>query len=314
MYGPTRTRENQLNRNRRSTMNAMKWMTPLALASALVACGDSTEESANNNPDSQTAMLELESSDLPALGAEYVYEGWVMVDGSPVTTGRFTVEEAGGVSQSFEVDAATLGSATKFVLTIEPATGDDPAPSAVKFLGGDIVDGETIARISDAAALGTDFGDASGGYILAAPSAEMGTATYANGVWFLDPDAGPGASLDLPSLPEGWTYEGWVVTDTGPVSTGRFADPSAADSDGAGPDAGPNGTPPFPGQDFVVDGAQIDLLGKTVVVSVEPMPDDSPAPFILKPLVDGSVEDVGAMTVQSLESMDSAPELGVTIQ
>ena len=72
------------------------------------------------------------------------------------------------------------------------------------------------------------------------------------------------------------------------------------DDDGGGPTAGPDGTPDFPGQDFI-DPA-IDLVGSTIVISVEPVPDDSPDPFLLKPLVHGEVLDVGPGVSQSLDN------------
>lgn len=56
----------------------------------------------------------------------------------------------------------------------------------------------------------------------------------------------------------------------------------------------------------------IDLVGTTVVISVEPQPDDSAAPFILKPLIDMNAEDLGESMLQDLEVMDAAPELQVT--
>lgn len=54
--------------------------------------------------------------------------------------------------------------------------------------------------------------------------------------------------------------------------------------------SGPNDGPPFPGEDFLVNvpkGVEFpaNLRGATIVVSVEPQPDESPAPFALKPLV-----------------------------
>ena len=112
-----------------------------------------------------------------------------------------------------------------------------------------------------------------------------------------DRRGGPGPSLNVPKLPAGWAYEGWVVGPNGPISTGRFTDPAGADEDGGGPDAGPDGTPPFPGQDFI--NPALDVPGLTVVLSVEPDPDDSPAPFALKPLA-GEAADAGPGALQTV--------------
>jgi hypothetical protein len=103
----------------------------------------------------------------------------------------------------------------------------------------------------------------------------------------------------LPELPEGWVYEGWIAGSDGPISTGRFRSPAGEDSDGAGPSAGPDPGPPFPGQDFV-DPA-IDLTsGYAAVISVEPEPDTSAAPFSIKPLLDLNIDDVGEGILQPM--------------
>ncbi len=246
----------------------------------------------------QIAQLRLDLHGLEDLGSDYVYEGWLIVDGAPVSTGVFTV--AGGVmSQSyFPTQVSSLDAISTFVLTIEPADDTDPAPSHVHLVGGDFSWGQAALTIDHPAALGTDFADVAGSFILAAPSGG-GTAPYQNGIWWLDPDAGPAATLMIPELPDGWVYEGWVAGADGPISTGRFTSPSGEDSDGTGPAAGPEPGPPFPGQDFV-DPA-IDLtMGYAAVISVEPEPDNGAGPFSIKPLMDLNIDDVGGMVLQPM--------------
>jgi hypothetical protein len=161
-----------------------------------------------------------------------------------------------------------------------------------------VFDGDSSSlSVAFPAALGTDFAGAAGGYVLAVPSGG-GEGNYSSGIWWLDPAGGPGPSLTLPELPEGWVYEGWVVGMGTPHTTGRFSSISGADSDGAGPAAGPAGAPPFPGQDFL--DPESNLIGYAAVISVEPEPDNSPAPFTLKPLVDETIDDVGAETLQPM--------------
>ncbi len=91
-----------------------------------------------------------------------------------------------------------------------------PAPSAVHVLGGDFQSGSAELSVGHGAALGDDFSAAAGPYILNAPSGGEGV-DYRNGIWWLDPGAGPGPTLELPTLPEGWAYEGWVVGPGGPT-------------------------------------------------------------------------------------------------
>ncbi|HSN56046.1 MAG TPA: anti-sigma factor [Candidatus Sulfomarinibacteraceae bacterium] len=251
-----------------------------------------------------TAHLRLDLHGLEDLGAGWAYEGWLIVDGAPVSTGVFTVDGSGVASQTyFPTLVPSLDAVAAFVLTIEPSPDDDPAPSPVHILAGDVIGDRAALTVGHAAAIGTGFESIAGSYILAAPSAG-GAAPYFNGIWWLDPSGGPDATLHLPDLPDGWVYEGWVVGDSGPVSTGRFTTATGADSDGAGPDAGPMAAPPFPGQDFV-DPA-LDLRGGAAVISVEPEPDTGPAPFTLKPLLDPVIDDVGEGVLQPM-SRNPAP-------
>ncbi len=265
----------------------MTRFSPLALV-ALAACG--TEDG---------SAISWQIEGLAPLGDGFVYESWVIVDGEPVSAGRFSVDEDGTPDlDSFTLTDEQAEGIEAFVLSIEPEMGDDPAPSDVKLLGGDIgEDGTGTLSVAHPAALGTDLTDATAQYMLETPSTMAITDDYSLGIWFLDP-AGPSATADLPALPVGFTYEGWIVGPDGPLSTGVFDSGTGADSDAGGPAAGPDSTPPFPGQDFVEP--ELDLVGLTVVISVEPVPDDSPAPFLLKPLVDDEIEDLGAGRLQSM--------------
>ncbi len=247
---------------------------------------------------------ELNFHGLEDLGADCAYEGWLIVDGAPVSTGIFTVDGGGVQSQTyFPTEVSSLDAISTFVLTIEPVPDSDPAPSHVHILGGDVIGGRASLTVDHMAALGTDFCMAAGSYILAAPSGG-GSAPYVQRHLVARPDAGPDATLELPELPAGWVYEGWVVGDDGPISTGRFTSVSGADSDGTGPDAGPEHAPPFPGQDFV-DPA-MDLRGCVAVISVEPEPDNSMGPFTLKPLMDRVIDDVGEGVLQPMSRNPSA--------
>ena len=263
----------------------------LAVAAALSACGGSGGTS-----------LELNLSGLEDLGATSVYEGWLIVNGTPVSTGRFSVNATGQLSQTqFPVARDQADAASAFVLTIEPAVNDAPAPTETHLLAGDFNATRTNATlsISHPAALGTNFSTASASFILATPTSAA-TTDEDQGIWFLNMVNGaPQASIVAPTLPRGWVYEGWVVVGGKPVSTGRFTKFNVADSDGAGATAGSQSAPPFPGQDFVNPATK--LIGATAVISVEPEADNSPAPFTLKPLA-GPIGASLAPTAQSLSN------------
>ena len=261
-------------------------------------------------------VLSLSFDGLEPLGDDAVYEGWVIVDGSPVSTGRFDVGADGGLVDddgasivAFDLpDGFIIGDAAAVVITIEPFDDPDPAPAATKILGGDLVDGEAGLSGAHPAALGTDFSEATGTFVLATPSDGNGNNEL-SGVWFIALP-GPVAGLDLPALPAGWAYEGWVVIDGQPVTTGTFLDTSAADDfDGF---SGDQGGPAFPGEDFIVNAPEglvfpTDLTGTTVVISVEPSPDNSPAPFTLKPLLGEVPQGIGDHEAIALGAGPLAP-------
>lgn len=225
---------------------------------------------------------------LQDIGPNYRYEGWLIVDGSPKSAGIFDVDADGNLSAtSFEVDKDYIEGASAYVLTIEPFPDSDPAPSSTHILAGDFSGSSAALTVGHGSALGSDFTSATGSYILATPTDGM-MNNENSGLWFLDPAAGPGASLNLPTLPDGWVYEGWAVINGSPVSTGTFTDVAAADA--MAPYSGTMAGPPFPGEDFLMNAPAgqtfpTDLAGGVAVISIEPYPDNSADPFVLKPLV-----------------------------
>ena len=234
---------------------------------------------------------------LEDLGSNFVYEGWIIVEGSPISTGTFTVDGNGTMSQTtFPVNKKNLEDATEFVLTIEPANDSDPQPSQLKILAGEFVSfntagqpgHEALLSHSHSSAIGVDLSAAAGSYILATPTDGTTGTNETSGLWWLDPAGAPDPSLSLPTLPAGWTYEGWVVINGTPLSTGTFD--SNSGSDNASTYSGTTAGPPFPGEDFLLNAPSgftfpTDLTGQKVVISVEPIPDNSPDPFLIKPLV-----------------------------
>lgn len=257
----------------------------------------------SNNSSGSNGTLRLDISGLESLGDNYQYEGWIIVDGKAKTTGVFSVDSTGNLSQTdFPVNQTDLSSASKFVLTIEPNPDSDPDPSSVHILAGSFSSKSASLSVGDSSAIGNDFSSISGKFILATPSDDSTNISNDNeGLWWLDPNTGPGAGLSLPTLPTGWIYEGWIVGSNGPQSTGTFSSVTGADSDGAGSTGGSDAAPAFPGQDII--GTSLNDGQHTAVISIEPVPDNSSSPFLLKPLV--KAIDSGAATKPTLIEMQS---------
>ncbi len=270
----------------------MKKLTQLLFALLIALAGCEKDDDDNGDDDKTTddkTTLTLDIDNLTELPSDEQYEGWIIVDGSPVSTGTFTVDASGNLSETeFEVDDEQLSSATDFVLSIEPKPDSDPAPSQIKILGGPFVGQNAAISVAHSAALGTDFSTASGKYILATPTT-TDTTDENSGIWFLDVSGlDPVAGLNLPDLPSGWVYEGWVVMEGTPVTTGIFTTTTTADS--SAPYSGTDASGPgAPGEDFIQNAPSgltfpTDISGNVAVISVEPYPDNSPKPFLIKPL------------------------------
>jgi hypothetical protein len=208
-----------------------------------------------------------------------------------------------------------LSVASTFVITIEVPGDNDIVPNETHYLAGDLGGHSAVLTVDHPDALGGDFLDATGSYILATPTDGPET-NETSGVWWVNLQmVDPTAGLDLPELPVGWAFEGWVVVDGQPVSTGTFTEVDQAD-DAAPFSASDEDAPPFPGEDLLLNAPEglsfpLCLSANQVVVSIEPVPDDSPDPFLLKPLA-GTVPE-NAADHQTFEMDNLAADFPVVV-
>jgi len=257
--------------------------------------------------------LRVDAQNFGVLENGFHYENWAIIDGAPIPAGKFNVSADGRLitvdgafitNNEFNV-SGNLSRATAIVITIEPAGDTDTIPATTHYAVAAIANGTGTLSINNPNGVGTDFSTASGSYILATPT-NGPDSNETSGIWFLDPAAGPATSLNLPNLTAGWVYEGWAVINGVPVSSGRFTSVNGVDDfDGF---SGPAGGPPFPGEDFLVNAPSgvtfpTDLSGAPIVISVEPQPDDSPAPFHLKPLIGATPSPAAPATLYRLDNM-----------
>ena len=239
-----------------------KWLITTT-AFILYGCGDNNTMTTSSTPTTTESAVQsgitFGFSGLQPLMGGFHYEGWAIVGGSPVSTGKFNISASGAIASleggivpggAFTVNA-DLSAASTVVLTIEPAGDTDTTPAVTKIMGGELNGGAASLVVSHGSSLGNDFQSATGNFILATPT-NGSRNNELSGVWFLSlAGGGPSAGLQLPTLPDGWNYEGWAVTGSGPISTGTFLDASATDD--AAPFSGPAAGPPFPGEDFLVN-------------------------------------------------------------
>ena len=219
------------------------------------------------------------------------YELWVVDGNRKLSAGSFNVDPGGKLVDGFGHPARFFSPvnparADAIVVTIEPSPDPSLAPSGVVVLSGSPGKHKAVLRFP------VDLGSVAGSFILATPT-DSDASDETAGLWFLDP-AGPGPSLTLPALPSGWVWEGWGVTQSTPLSTGRFTSASAAD--GAHPFSGPKAGLPFPGEDFLASlpsgvTAPVNLAdgSSMAVVTIEPdlggVDPTGAGPFSIKPLV-----------------------------
>jgi hypothetical protein len=208
------------------------------------------------------------------------YEGWAIFGSEKVSTGKFNPND----ELTFTIKR-NLSAADKIVITIEPEGDIDDIP-AIPVLVGDLKDNKAFLNFP------VNLNDISGNYILATPT-DGSDSFETSGIWFLMLP-GPTTGLVLPNLTNGWVYEGWVVNQGVPLTSGKFS--SADDFDLFSDYSGSMEGPPFPGEDYLTNPPMnlvfpINLSdGKSkAVISIEPdingIDPTGEGPFQIKPLI-----------------------------
>ncbi len=233
------------------------------------------------------ATLQLETIGLETLTGGTTYQGWLIVDGQPTPTDKFTNPSGIVRLNVFEED---LEAASQFILTIEPRGDIDNGPSDAKILTGNF-NGTSAQLIFQTVV--ADISSVSGQFYLDTPTDDVNDLDNGNdefGVWFRDGTDAPG--LSLPPLASGWKYEGWVDFGTKILSTGTFSEVNVTD-DGNFYKGSGGTVPAFPGEDFLILPSQIPVTGitlpaevtsKKVFITIEPFQDNDPEPFFIQPL------------------------------
>ena len=261
--------------------------------------GDCTNDTGGDN-------LTLTLNGVLPLDSGLIYEGWIEVSGNLISIGRFNTTST-NFTASFSVNSDDLLNATSFILSIEEADNDAPGISATKLLDGDF----------DADTATLTFGDATG--LIIDPNGDYNvfgnTITPTDGTtnpFGADEDYGfwfqssiTSGLFDLPTLNEGWKYEGWVVfNDNIPLSTGQFTEAIGADdsSQYSGPFPGNQ----FPGEDFLTNlpaGVDGFVPGNPIIISIEPdLPSDVDSPFYIQPVTGNANPEIAGASGSLLDT------------
>ena len=259
----------------------------IVMLTALAAgCGDDDPTSP------EPTAFNFTFNGLPRLANGEYYEAWVSFPeehragralhggDERASLGTFTVTQSGAVEAltggpaSFSYAGEhDLGHAADVLITVE--TQGDTARGPVLIAGevaGDDAEGRTTLDIAHHDAVGADFDTANGTFILATPSDSVAT-NETQGIWFADPN-GTTPTLTLPALGEGWIYHAHIFHGGHTHSVGTFHATNVEDSDGRGPEGGPNAGYNAPGSDFLTSALDLADGQTTAFIVIQPAGDE----------------------------------------
>ncbi|HNW99799.1 MAG TPA: hypothetical protein PKK33_00385 [Candidatus Cloacimonadota bacterium] len=250
-----------------------------------------------NKVTDKTGQVKFNISGLKNLRPSAIYEAWLIVDGNPVSVGKFSVTDSDEpFIITIQADKSIIEQATGCYITIEPIPDPSSSPSGLVILAGDFVTEADSTHINNAtltishpSALNNNFVVATGKYVLSTPT-DTNTLDETSGVWFEDISSGYyQVGLHIPSLPAHWKYEAWaVLDDTHILSMGKFS--VSNQSDDSSLYCGTDYPQPYcPGEDFLnetlIENLGITwpvlLNGKNIFITVQPDVNYITTPFFL---------------------------------
>lgn len=254
------------------------------VALALVpACNTPTEVSPIARSLGQVRGIVLETEGLAPLeisGAAYTL--WAIEDdGTPTNMGEFNIgpdgrllDPEGEPIERFTTDESNIINALSVLVTVRLPNTSTNSPSGWQVMSGPVAEGVASLRVPGP----SDIQGAAGSFRVFTPTDGPGT-NEGSGIWAVDAAGNP--TLDLPDTTQAFNYELFLVVDGEPLTLGRFNDPEGADTTNRF--SGEEEAPDVPGEDFLVDPPEglmfpLDLGGRRLLVTLEPVTDDAAGP------------------------------------
>lgn len=296
----------------------------------LLAC-KKEEETNTNKTTAIFDKLYIRLDSFKRLQGGYNYEGWLMLKGTPVSTGKFNLDPEnlnvydtlnkphGYIANVLFVFKQDISTADEFFITMEPKGDMDLIPTGIKIVFGKIDSLKSKAEALNSDAIGLDFKLSTGSYIIGTRST-IPVDKFPFGIWFAKRVKGEEdilTGLNLPAITQNasWTYEAWLIYKTVPTDEyfkiGRFIKPDAPDSSKLSPLA-PNQVPiPVPGEDFIYDDTlKLNNGSYKLLITLEPRIDNEKnSPFFIKlfenniPSIDGMKFEDTTLTLKSLNNL-----------
>ncbi len=256
--------------------------------------------------------LSLELSNLQPLTEGLEYKLWLVNDGKFQFVSVITPDETGNLSyEDRNLNADSLQNSDQLALSIE-RSGTSQREGPI-LLAGDWAGRYDSLNMGHSLALKNNFVTISGLYQILTPSTAA-TNDSLSGIWFYDTTGIDTATLNLPDLPESWSYEAWLQVDDHYLSMGKFQKKNEADDSNYY--SGPLSTFNFPGEDFVKNAPEdlvfpLDVRGHKIIISIEPENDNVPdSPFYIRPLVAEIFNDAVPGELNELYRLDLKPPGG----
>lgn len=241
--------------------------------------------------------LEINISGLQPLPDSLEYNAWFVWESSDkklqvkrIT--KFSADINGNFYYRTNYSSGYFQFAQELWITIEYKYSADTmpkAPSSSKILAGTLKSNLIDLSINHKNAL-FDFSTSKGVFVLATPTDTL-TTNEKSGLWFVDSVSrpnGPKEGLDLPKLPVGWKYQGWITISGKTLAMGKFDDPKAKDTKDTTSNFGSTLSGfNFPGSDFLKNAPTgmtfpLDLSGAKVFITIQPEVYNVSVPFAIK--------------------------------